>query len=77
MTSPQVAPTDLVLFTDGLDVVIDAKALEDVPAKFAAIVNNRSDSDAAGPASASKGPSQASGNPQRLAVVFSAEQACW
>lgn len=76
VTSPHVAPTDLVLFTDGLDVVIDAKSLEDIPARFAAIVNNGSHHhDVASMPFGFKRLSKS--NHQRLGVVFSAEQACW
>lgn len=71
-----VSPKDLVLLTDGFDVAIDAKALDKVPAHFAAITSSRSllsQQDGFWRGSNSS----TNSTPHDLALVFAAERGLW
>lgn len=70
-----MALTDLVMLTDWPDVVLDATAVRDIPAKFQAITRTQNINST--PAAAQGGGSGDGGASLSLALVFSAERSCW
>jgi hypothetical protein len=67
VSNSSLPAADLVLLTDAFDVVMDARAVDSVPDKFARITNCSSSSSSSG----------GGGGGSCLAVLFAAEQKCW